>query len=144
MKYFFVLTLSCLSLCQCNSVKFSGTIPNPPVTRLAIVKNDKIHMSGMQPEIVKQVQAMGIATELVDAPPSDNRCYMTYTANWSWDLAMYLRYFQANLYQGPTLVNSIEYKTSGADMNKFGHTDKKIQPLLRQLILGEKPVRRKN
>jgi len=90
---------------------------------------------------VKQVQSLGIITELVDAPPSDNRYYMTYTANWSWDMAMYLRYFQASLHQGPIVTNSIEYKTSGADINKFGHTDNKIRPLLRQLILGEKPVR---
>jgi hypothetical protein len=105
------------------------------------VKNDKTFMEEMEPEIVKQVQSMGIATELVDAPPSDNRYYMTYTANWSWDMAMYLRYFKASLHQGPIVTNSIEYKTSGADMNKFGHTDNKIRPLLRQLILGEKPVR---
>jgi hypothetical protein len=141
MKHLFLLTLSCLSLCQCNSVKVSGTAPNPPVSQLAIVKNDKTFMEEMEPEIVKQVQSMGIVTELVDTPPSDNRYYMTYTANWSWDMAMYLRYFQASLHQGPIVTNSIEYKTSGADMNKFGHTDNKIRPLLRQLILGEKPVR---
>ena len=143
MKHFFLLTLSCLSLCQCSSVKVSGTAPNPPVSRLAIVRNDKTFMSEMEPEIVKQVKAMGIVTELVDAPPSDNSYYMTYTANWSWDLAMYLRYFQANLHQGPILVNSVDYKTSGLDLNKFGQTDNKIRPLLRQLILGEKTTRRK-
>jgi hypothetical protein len=143
MKYILLLTLFCLSLSQCNSVKVSGITPNPPVTRLAIVRNDKIFMSEMEPEIVKQVKAMGVVTELVDTPPSDNSYYMTYTANWAWDLAMYLRYFQASLHQGPILVNSVDYKTSGLDLNKFGHTDNKIRPLLHQLILGEKLVRRK-
>ncbi|MDH4453547.1 MAG: hypothetical protein QE570_10260 [Verrucomicrobiota bacterium] len=143
MKYILLLTLFCLSLSQCNSVKVSVITPNPPVKRLAIVRNDKTFMSEMEPEIVKQVKAMGIVTELVDAPPLDNSYYMTYTANWSWDLAMYLRYFQASLHQGPILVNSVDYKTSGLDLNKFGHTDNKIRPLLHQLILGEKLVRRK-
>ena len=50
---------------------------------------------------------------------------MYYTANLPWDMAMYLRYFQVNFHLGPTVVNFIEYKTSGAGMNKFGHTDKK-------------------
>lgn len=140
MKQTLVLLLSVVFLCQCNSVRVTGSAPSTPISKLVIVKNDKLHMDGLQPEVVKQVQAMGITTELVDTPPSGNAYYLTFTANWSWDLAMYLRYFKADLHQGPVVLGTVEYNTSGADMNKFGHTENKIRPLLKQLIRGEKPV----
>lgn len=143
MKHLLLLALYSLFLCQCNSVTVKGSAPNPPVKHLAIVNNDDIHMSGTQPEMVKQIQAMGISVEVVDKAPAGDVYYLTYSANWYWDLAMYLRYFQADLHRGTTVVGSVEYNTSGADMNKFGRTENKIRPLLRQLILGEKPVRKK-
>jgi hypothetical protein len=139
MRNLLVLLATSLLLCQCNSTQYTGSAPNPPLTKLAIVKNTKLHMSGMQPEVVKQVQEMGIATILVDAPPVTNEPYLTFTANWAWDLAMYLRYFKAELHQGGQVTGSVEYKTSGSDMSKFGHTDAKIRPMLRKLILGENP-----
>lgn len=144
MKQLFALAFASLFLCQCNSVRVAGGAPNPPITRLAIVKNNDIHMSGMQPEIVKQVQAMGITTELVDAAPSGDVYYMTYVANWYWDVAMYLRYFKAELHRGPATVGSVEYNTKGADLNKFGRTANKIRPLLRQLLRGEKPAKKES
>jgi len=69
---------------------------------------------------------------------------MTYTAHWNWDMAMYLREFRAELHRGNSIVGSVQYEVgpwSGLDFNKFGHTDDKIRPLLRQLLLGEAPVR---
>lgn len=133
-------TLALGLLCQCNSVNVTGGAPNPPVTKLAIVKNDKTFMEEMEPEIVNQVREMGIETTVVDAPPPGDGYVMTYTANWAWDMAMYLRYFKADLHRGPTRVGSVEYRTSGYDMNKFGRTASKVRPLLRQLILGEAPT----
>jgi hypothetical protein len=137
-----LVSLVCLFLCQCNSVKHTGTAPQPPVTRLALVKNSKIHMSGLQPEMVRQIQGMGIQVDLVDSPPAGDVYYLTYTAHWAWDLAMYLKSFQAELHRGTQMTGRVVYKTSGLDMNKFGHTDNKIRPLLRQLLLGEKPGRK--
>lgn len=139
MKNLLGLLATCLFLCQCNSVRYSGNAPATQPQSIAIVKNDKLHMSGMQPEVVKQVQAMGITTRLVDAPPTTNETYMTFTANWSWDLAMYLRYFKADLYQNQQKVSGVEYVTSGMDMGKFGPTDEKIRPMLRKMILGVNP-----
>lgn len=140
MKNLLGLLATCLLLCQCNSPRYTGRAPASLPQSIAIVKNDKLHMSGMQPEVVKQVQDMGIATRLVDAPPTTNETYMTFTANWSWDLAMYLRYFKADLYQNQQKVSGVEYKvTSGLDLGKFGPTAEKIHPMLRKMILGVNP-----
>lgn len=142
MKYLLTLSLLSFLLTQCNSVKVTGNVPNPPLTHLAIVNNDDVHMSGFQPELVKQVAAMGITPQVVDAPPAGDVPYLTYKANWSWDLAMYLSYFKADLHQGSSVVRSVQYKTSGADMNKFGRTAEKLRPILRDLLRGEKQAAR--
>jgi len=139
MKNILTLLSLCTILCRCNSTRYTGSAPNPPLTKLAIVKNDKLHMSGMQPEVVKQVQAMGIATTLVDAPPATDEPYMTFTANWKWDMAMYLKYFKAELFQNQQKVSGVEYKASGMDLSKFGHTDEKIRPMLRKVFFGVNP-----
>lgn len=146
MKQLIPLLLASLLLCQCISPVVSGGIaPGASISKLYIVKNDKLHMEGMQPEVVKQVKELGITPELVDAPPPGNVHYLTYTANWNWDMAMFLSYFKADLHQGPTIIGTAEYNTrkaSGLDLNKFGHTDDKIRPLLRQLLTGEKPAKK--
>jgi hypothetical protein len=129
--------LFALLLSQCNSVQSFGGAPNPPVKTLAIVKNDAIFMEELQPEIVRQVRDLGIQAELVDQAPEGDGYSMTYTANWAWDLAMYLRYFKASLQRGSETVGSVEYNTSSYDMGKFGRTADKVRPLLQQLLLGE-------
>ena len=91
MKQLLILAAA-LFLTQCNSVQVSGVAQGTTISKLYIVKNEKLHMAGMQPEVVKQVQALGITTELVDTPPAGNVHYLTFTANWAWDMAMYLRY----------------------------------------------------
>lgn len=140
MTKLFLLALSALLLCQCNSTRVVGHVPNPPVTRLAIIRNNDLHMEELEPEILRQVRAMGIDARLVNTPPRGNEYHMTYVANWYWDFAMYLRYFQATLHRGPTRVRGVEYSTSGLDMNKFGHTANKVRPLLRQLLISTYPT----
>ena len=141
MKLLLTLLLPCLFLCQCDSVKVTGAAPNPPISHLAIVNNDDIHMSDFQPELIRQVQAMGIKTEVVTAPPAGNVHYLTFAANWAWDIVMHLQYFRAELHQGPTVIGTVKYEASGLDMNKYGNTAQKTRPMLRQLLLGEKPVK---
>ncbi|MFN9821093.1 MAG: hypothetical protein ACK56K_10395, partial [Akkermansiaceae bacterium] len=60
-----------------------------------------------------------------------------YTANWKWDMVMYLWYFKADLHRGQSIIGSVEYQASGVDMNKFGNVDDKVGPMLKKLIVGE-------
>ena len=57
-------------------------------------------MNGFHPELTKQIQELGFEVESYDGrPPEAARYYMTYTANWQWDMAMYLTYFEATLFE---------------------------------------------
>lgn len=63
-------------------------MPNPPIKHLAVVNNEDVHMDDFQSQMVDQIRAMGIQTSVVSAPPG-NADYLTYTANWRWDIGMY-------------------------------------------------------
>ncbi len=107
------------------------------IDKVYIQKNTLDHMEGLLPELVAEVQALGFAAQAYQGErPEQARFYIIYQANWSWDMAMYLVYFHANLYDQGKIIGQVDYnaKNGGANMGKFGHTSEKIQPLLEQLF----------
>lgn len=111
------------------------------VDSVCIERNDAVLMEGFLPALVKQIEARGVATEVyAGAPPADCRHRVTYTANWSWDMAMYLTYAQINVYDGvregaPRIGGAVYDATAGgANLGKFGDTESKIAPLVEQLF----------
>jgi len=54
----------------------------------------------------------------------------------NWDMAMYLTYFHATLYEDGRVLGEVEYdaKMGGANFAKFGRTAEKIRPLLSELL----------
>lgn len=59
----------------------------------------------------------------------------TYTANWRWDLALYLAYAEINVYKQDSLVGKAIYDSlrGGANMNKFISAQEKVKELVDQL-----------
>ena len=104
-------------------------------TSICVVKNPDILMDGLHPEIVSQLEGMGYRVTTVAAPPAAG-VYLQYTANWKWDMAMFLAYFKADLKRDGMVLGTAHYdaRRGGANMKKFGHTAEKIRPLLRQLM----------
>lgn len=94
-------------------------------------------MEGLLDELVAQIQGMGFESEsYIGDRPANAKHYLTYTANWSWDMAMYLTYFRATLYDDGRVLGEVEYdaKMGGANMGKFGKTAEKVRPLLEELL----------
>ena len=111
----------------------SGT----PITKIYVQNNPEVHMKGLVPEVVTQLQLLGYQAETFDkVPPPDAKHYMTVTANWRWDMAMYLVFFRAILFEDGKAIGSAEYDAlrGGANMSKFGSTAEKIRPLLEQML----------
>jgi hypothetical protein len=132
-----LLVTASITLSQCaitQDVKPAGL--SSDVKCISVVRNSKVHMEGLQTEIASQLRGMGYTVSVVDAPPAGNGHYLTFTANWGWDMAMWLKYFHADLHRGPTVVGSATYdaRTGGNGFNKFGKTADKIRPLLKQLV----------
>lgn len=94
-------------------------------------------MKELVSEIVTQVNELGFESESYEGDrPPEALHYITYTGNWNWDMAMYLTYFRAILYEDGRVLGEVEYdaKMGGANMNKFGKTADKIRPLLTELL----------
>jgi len=109
------------------------------IQKIHILKNNNDHMAGFYPELISQIRTLGFEAGSYDGDrPKDALHYLTYRANWTWDLAMYLVYFHATLYEDGKVIGEVEYdaKMGGANMSKFGHTADKIRPLLNELFIN--------
>ncbi|MBN1404656.1 MAG: hypothetical protein JW942_09355 [Opitutales bacterium] len=108
------------------------------VQSVYIVMNQSVLMDGFLAELTEQISDLGIKPTVVatSAQVPSNEYYLTYTANWNWDLAMYLTYFEAKLKINNELIGYAKYdsRMGGASFDKFGPTADKIRPLIRQLF----------
>lgn len=68
--------------------------------------------------------------------PEACRWTLTYTANWRWDLAMYMAYAEIKVFEGRSLKGSATYDAmrGGANMNKFISANDKIRELVNELF----------
>jgi len=83
------------------------------------------------------IQRQGFDSELYQGNPPENADhYLTFTANWRWDLAMYLSYFQATLFSREGRLGEVEYdaRRGGSRLDKFGATTEKVEPLMIELL----------
>jgi len=100
-------------------------------------------MEGLHPEIETQVRALGFPVESFSGPrPAAARHVLSYTANWRWDMAMYLTYFEAKLSENGHVVGTTTYdaRFGGGRFDKFGPTADKIRPQLRELLGPVRPA----
>jgi hypothetical protein len=127
-------------------VMFSGCAISRSVTpvdstasirKIYVLNNEKVHMKELVNEVVDQLEELGFEYEAYSGDrPQDALHYLTYTGNWNWDMAMYLTYFRATLYEDGRVLGEVEYdaKMGGANMKKFGKTAEKIRPLMTELL----------
>lgn len=104
------------------------------IETIYVEHNEKVLMEDCTNELVRQMRELGFRAERVDgARPAHARFWLTYTANWSWDVAMYLRFFKAELRREAEVIGTAEYGASHI-RGKFGRTAEKIRPLLREMM----------
>jgi hypothetical protein len=107
------------------------------IQTIYVAHNDRALMKACTDEIVSQINALGFEGKRYDGDrPVAAKHYLTYTANWTWDMAMYLVYFRATLFEEGRVLGEVEYdaKMGGANMGKFGKTAEKLRPLLMDLL----------
>jgi hypothetical protein len=77
------------------------------------------------------VRQLASGASLVECPVTS-----TYTANWRWDLAMYMTYADITVYDKGAPAGKAVYDATraGLNTNKFINADKKITELVDQLF----------
>jgi hypothetical protein len=107
------------------------------VEKIYVRYNDAVHMEGLNDELVAQFREMGFDAELFrgDTPEEALHTFI-FTANWTWDIAMYLTYFRGTLMEDGRTLGQAEYDATsgGANLGKFGQTAEKIRPLLEEMM----------
>ncbi|HIG12797.1 MAG: Sbal_3080 family lipoprotein [bacterium] len=130
--------LACSILASCSITREVQSIDSSlSIGSVALEHNTEVHMAGLHPEIVSQLEVMGLqVTEFTGTPPADADCVLRYTANWGWDLAMYLTFFRIDAFKNETRLGSAQYdaRFGGLHMGKFGATAEKLRPLLQELF----------
>ena len=115
-----------------------------PVERLeakqiCIVQNGDVR-EGVFESYRRALEAKGYAVRKLPVGASLIECPITstYTANWRWDLAMYMAYAEIKVYSNGKPVGEAKYDSTrgGGNMGKFIDADKKITELVNQLFPG--------
>ena len=113
-------------LAGCSISTTVKPVANEKISQLCIMENQGVLMDGFLPELKTQVESYGIkAPSYAQALPADCVYHMEYSANWQWDLAMYLSYAELKVYKGNGMIGEAVYdaRSGGANMDKFGTTD---------------------
>lgn len=135
-KIITLLSIVLISGCAI-STNVSPVDSRKSIQKIYVLDNQRVHMKGLVSEIVKQIEELGFDSESYSGNrPVTAKHYLTYTGNWQWDIAMYLTYFRATLYEEGRVLGEVEYdaRNGGGNLGKFGTTAEKIRPLLNELL----------
>lgn len=130
----------CLSGCTVISVE-----PVPSAYEMAhvcIKNNKKVIRGDFLPTLEKGFQRHGISTEVYEgAAPSHCEYFVTYTATQTWDLAMVLKDAEVWIKKSGKQIAYGNYHLragGGFSLTKWQGAEKKIQPMLSQLLIEYK------
>lgn len=111
------------------------------ISSICLEKSDDIFMDDYHGILERNLNALKLPTKSVDLK-DEAGCehVMRYKANWQWDMAMYLKYANFSVFKGQDRVGYAEYNAAGGGFrpDKFGTTEAKISPILKELFKNQK------
>ncbi|MEM7506470.1 MAG: Sbal_3080 family lipoprotein [Pseudomonadota bacterium] len=134
---YLLLAVSTFAIVACSIKQDVRPVAAKPVDTLCVETNRDVAQPGFEPALVRQIAARSIAVQTVDrASREECATVMTYTANWRWDLALYLYYAELIVTDDSGEIGRAVYdaKQGGLNFGKFGRTEDKIQSLVTQLF----------
>lgn len=138
-----LLSASCLLFAGCADVNVqpvtaaAGTIRTVYILRNPTADETAPELEGA---IEDGLQRHGISARLVDVLPLEENDYcLTYVATGGWDLAKFMKNAEIRLKRGGRQVGSASYVSGGGlSTSKFGSVHDKIDPLMDQLLSGQR------
>lgn len=104
---------------------------------LCIVENKAVR-DGFLNELKTSLAANGLSYKVLPENSSLVACEWTatYTARWTWDMALYMSYAEIKVYRNGAPDGSALYDSTrgGANMSKFIDAEVKIRELVDQLL----------
>ena len=108
---------------------------------VCILRNEDVR-HGFLDAYTDALKAKSIQVRTLGESASLNECTTTstYTARWTWDLALYMKYAEIKVYRNAALVGDAVYDATwgGGRLDKFINAEKKIRELVDELFLTGK------
>src|SRR6267378_3722234 len=109
-------------------------------TREICIRENKAVREGFLETYRQALESKGFTVRVLDPDAGIGACPLltTYTANWRWDLALYMAYAEMTVFRGGTEIGKATYDAlmGGGRMDKFIKADEKVRELVNQLFPG--------
>lgn len=138
-----VLLVAAAALLQgCTINQDVSSVADKEIPEITIIENPAVRNTFLD-ALSAAVRKQGVEAKIGprSSPPENYPYAMTYTANWAWDMALYLVYTEINIYhQGEKIGGAVyDAKGGGANMGKFINAEEKVNELVDELFKGKKP-----
>jgi hypothetical protein len=132
------LTILALAVTGCSIRTNVDPLTDRSVRSVCIKENENVWTQGFLPALRAEFEQHGIKTSVYrDDRPAECRYHALYTANWSWDLALYLEFADVQIFDGDRSIARATYDASEGAANllgKFGSTEAKLHDLMAKLL----------
>lgn len=137
MKSSLVLLIVVLMLSGCAIRQTVSPVSRLEGKQICIVQNPKVRAGFL--EAFKQVLVdKGYEVRILEPSSPLDTCPITstYTANWKWDLSLYMAYAAIRVYNNAKTAGEAIYDSQGggANMGKFINAEEKVRELVNQLF----------
>jgi hypothetical protein len=110
--------------------------------QVCIIKNEKVR-EGFLDAYTDALKAKRVEVKTLAETASHNECLTTstYSANWGWDMALYMRYAEIKVYRSAAMVGEAVYDATwgGLRLDKFISAENKIREIVDELFLIGQP-----
>ena len=109
-------------------------------TREICIRENKTVREGFLEAYRQALESKGFSVRMLDPDAGIRACPLltTYTANWRWDLALYMAYAELTVFRDGNEIGKATYDAlmGGGRMDKFIKADEKVRELVNQLFPG--------
>lgn len=133
------MVTSTVLLTACSITQTVNPVTNLDTNQICIIDNPAVRQ-GFEDAYKRALERKNYTVQILPASASLNDCNVssTYTANWRWDLAMYMAYAEINVFRGGQKAGDAVYSSmsGGANMGKFIKAETKVYELVDLLFPG--------
>lgn len=107
-------------------------------SEMCVIENTKVKDEFLS-ATVQSLTNLGYSTKMLPDSSGVGDCnnVLTYTANWTWDVAIYMTFAKFEVYKNGSKVGSAEYdsRAGSANMSKFIQAEAKVKELISELFV---------
>ena len=133
-----MITMMAFLISGCTIKREVKPVSNLMSDKICLIEDTKVR-EGFLDTYSKVLEDKGYQVDVLSPRSSKTSCKVTstYTALWSWDLALYMSYAKIKVYENGKLKGSALYDSrsgGGRIFEKFGNGDKMIKSLVDELF----------